>query len=154
LASRPLGKRRIELRKLSFEDYDSIIECWNKSELQIKVKGRDSKEFIKDEMQFTGASFIGAFDMENGKLVGLAIGNYDGRRGWINRLAVLPDYRRQSIAAALIDRLEEFLKSKGAKVVAALIARENTPSRKLFEKNGYSANQDILYYTKREHPEV
>jgi len=154
LRSRPPGKRRIELRKLRIEDYDNIIECWNKSGLHIKVKGRESREPLKKEMQFTGASFIGAFDTENGKLVGLAIGNYDGRRGWINRLAVLPEYRNQGIATRLIGRLEEFLKNKGAKVIAALIVTENSTSRRLFEKNGYSINEGIIYYTKRERPDA
>lgn len=154
MASHPQGKRRIALRKLSFENYDDIIECWNKAKLQIKVKGRDSKEYIKKEMQFKGASFIGAFDRKSGRLIGLAIGNYDGRRGWINRLAVLPEYRRQGVAAALITRLESFLKKKGAKVISALVDKENIASRNLFEKNGYDMNENILYYSKRENPDV
>jgi GNAT superfamily N-acetyltransferase len=148
------GEPRIELRKLQTKDYDKMVECWNKSELHIRLKGRESQESIKREIHFAGASFIGAFDKESGKLVGLAIGNYDGRRGWINRLAVLPEYRKQGVATVLISRLEVFLKKKGAKVIAALIDRENTSSRTLFGKNGYSNNENILYYSKRESPDV
>jgi ribosomal protein S18 acetylase RimI-like enzyme len=139
------------LKLLRIEDYEDMIESWNRAGLTIKVKGRESRESIKRELKFGGASFIGAFDGSKGaKQVGLVIANYDGRRGWINRIAVLPEYRRRGIASALINEAEEFLKQKGAKIIAALIVKSNTPSRKLFEKHGFSTNEEIAYYSKRE----
>jgi ribosomal protein S18 acetylase RimI-like enzyme len=148
------GKKRVKLRPLKVADYEQMIECWNKSGLSVKVKGRESKDSIREELQFNGAFFIGAFDETKGeRLVGLAIGNYDGRRGWINRIAVLPEYRREGVASTLISKAEEFLKKKGAKVIAALIDKSNNPSRKLFEKHGYNVNEEITYYAKRESPD-
>ncbi len=153
--ARTVDKGKIRLRPLRIEDYDSMVECWSKSALPIKIKGRESKESIRKEMLFTGAFFVGAFDFAKGeKLVGLAIGNYDGRRGWINRIAVLPEYRNKGIASALINRTEEFLRDSGAKVIAALVSKSNKVSRNLFEEQGYSTDEEILYYTKRESPDV
>ena len=31
--------------------------------------------------------------LEQSKLIGVCIANWDGRRGWINRLAIDPDFR-------------------------------------------------------------
>jgi ribosomal protein S18 acetylase RimI-like enzyme len=154
LSNHSENTERIRLKLLRIEDYEDMIESWNRAGLTIKVKGRESRESIERELKFGGASFIGAFDGSNGaKPVGLVIANYDGRRGWINRVAVLPEYRRRGVASALIKEAEEFLKKKGAKIIAALIVKSNTPSRKLFEKNGYSTNEEIAYYSKRESPE-
>jgi ribosomal protein S18 acetylase RimI-like enzyme len=151
LSARTVDKGKIKLRPLRIEDYDSMVECWGKSALPIKIKGRESKKSIRKEMAFTGSFFVGAFDFAKGeKLVGLAIGNYDGRRGWINRIAVLPEYRNRGVASALIHRTEKFLRNNGAKVTAALISRSNKLSRNLFEEQGYSTDEEILYYTKRE----
>jgi ribosomal protein S18 acetylase RimI-like enzyme len=127
-----------------------MIECWMKSKLSIKINGRESRTSIEKEMQNVCVRFIGGFAGE--RLVGLVIGNYDGRRGWINRLAVLPEFRKSGIASALISEAERFLKSKGARVIAALIDRSNTPSRGVFERRGYKYEEDILYYAKRESP--
>lgn len=152
--NRSYGNERIDLRQLGIEDYENMIESWNKAGLSIKVKGRESKESIRKELKFGGASFIGAFDKtRGGKVIGLVIANYDGRRGWINRIAVLPEYRREGVASTLINKAEEFLKKKGAKVIAALIDKSNNPSRKLFEKHGYNINEEIAYYAKRESPD-
>jgi ribosomal protein S18 acetylase RimI-like enzyme len=154
LSDRSGGKERIRLRQIRIEEYENMIESWNKAGLQIKAKGRESKNSIRKELKFGGASFIGAFDKSKGeKLIGLVIANYDGRRGWINRIAVLPEYRREGVASALISKAEEFLRRKGAKVIAALIDKSNNPSRKLFEKHGYNMNEEILYYAKRESPD-
>ncbi|WXG43459.1 MAG: GNAT family N-acetyltransferase [Promethearchaeati archaeon SRVP18_Atabeyarchaeia-1] len=152
MRSRKLSGTRIVIRPLRISDYQNMIECWNKSELPIKIKGRESKASMEKEMQNEGALFIGAFDGE--ELVGLVIANFDGRRGWINRLAVLPKHRKHGFATELITEAEAFLRGKGATVISALVSRPNTPSRRLFEKNGYKNEEDILYYAKRESPEA
>jgi ribosomal protein S18 acetylase RimI-like enzyme len=155
LSTRTVGKGKIRLRPLRIEDYDGMVECWSKSALPIRIKGRESKESIGKEMLFSGAFFVGAFDFAKAeRLVGLAIGNYDGRRGWINRIAVLPEYREKGVASALLNRTEEFLRNSGAKVIAALISKSNRTSRNLFEEQGYSTDEEILYYTKRESPDA
>jgi ribosomal protein S18 acetylase RimI-like enzyme len=144
----------MKLRPLRAEDYENMIETWNKAGLSIRMKGRESKESIRKELKFVGAYFIGAFDKSKGERpIGLVIANYDGRRGWINRIAILPEYRRRGVASALIDEAEKFLKKKGAMVIAALIDRSNNPSRRLFEKHGYNMNDEISYYAKRESPD-
>jgi ribosomal protein S18 acetylase RimI-like enzyme len=152
LSSRPRRKKGIEAKPLTTADYQRMIECWGQSELPIKIEGRESEESIEEEMRHGGTMFFGAIDGD--ALVGLVIANYDGRRGWINRLAVIPQYRKHGVASTLISKAEEFLKSKGAKVIAALVSRTNTSSRRLLEKNGYKSEEDILYYAKRESAEA
>jgi len=148
------NEEKVKLRELRAEDYENMIETWNSAGLSIRVKGRDSEDSIRKELKFAGTYFIGAFDKSKGEQpIGLVIANYDGRRGWINRIAVLPDHRRKGVASALIDEAEKFLKKKGAKVIAALIDKSNNASRKLFEKHGYSMIEEISYYSKRESPD-
>src|SRR5579863_2808887 len=46
---------------------------------------------------------------DRGQIAGAVLGAYDGRRGWVNRLAVRPDVRGQGIAKKLMAELEERL---------------------------------------------
>jgi len=96
--------------------------------------------------------FLGAF--EKGKMVGSAVASFDGRRGWINRLAVIPEARRRGIGKQLIERAEKLLRQQGALIIAAHIESENVSSLKLFEKSGYKAHRDIVYVSKRERDDV
>jgi ribosomal protein S18 acetylase RimI-like enzyme len=144
---------QVEIRKLTIKDYDAIIKLWGHAGLPHKSKGRDSKEVIERQMREFPDFFLGAF-REN-KLVGVVIGSYESRmKGWINRLAVDPEYRRQGIGERLVARMEETLKRRGARILAALIEMPNEESFELFQKMGYKSHKDILYVTKRESQEV
>ncbi|HEX2897249.1 MAG TPA: GNAT family N-acetyltransferase [candidate division Zixibacteria bacterium] len=139
-------------RVLSISDYDSIIRLWADAGLKHKPKGRDSKESMQKEMQLDGVCYFGYY--ENDKLLGVGLANFDGRRGWINRIAVHPDHRGRGIGGILITECEKFLKSKGAVVLSALIEDINEPSMTCFEKAGFDCEKEWLYFCKRESPDA
>jgi ribosomal protein S18 acetylase RimI-like enzyme len=145
-------KNGYRIRTLNIEDYDDIVEVWNRAGLPTKPKGRDSRESISEQMKNFPDLFIGIEYRE--KLVGVVLGSYDGRKGWINRLAVLPEYRRLGLAARLIEEVERRLKARGAKITCALVEGDNEASARLFEKVGYKRYKDIIYFTKRESDDV
>ena len=143
----------ITFRKLTINDYDQMIDLWEKACLPYKPKGRDSREAIKRQIKADPELFLGAFHGE--KLIGTVIGSYDFRmKGWINRLAVDPEYRGKGIAQRLVTEMEQILKSKGVVVIAALIELPNPASINLFKKLGYTVHDNIVYVTKRESDEV
>ena len=49
----------------------------------------------------------------DGQVVGIVIAVWDGWRGAIARLCVLPSHRRQGIGHALVDAGEQTLRDKG-----------------------------------------
>ncbi|HEX2996127.1 MAG TPA: GNAT family N-acetyltransferase [Anaerolineales bacterium] len=55
----------------------------------------------------------------------------------IHGLAVDPDFQRQGIAAALVDRAEEFARSKRARGIYVDTPTSNTGGRKFYEAIGY-----------------
>jgi ribosomal protein S18 acetylase RimI-like enzyme len=138
----------INIRRLTIDDYDSIIRVWADAGLPFKPKGRDSREMISREMAHPDVVFLGLF--ESDLMLGVCIANFDGRRGWINRLAIDPDHRGIGLAGRLIDESEKFLKSRGALVIAGLIEEMNTPSMACFEKAGYKYMRNLTLWTKRE----
>ena len=101
-------------------DYEGILELWLRSGLPFKQKGRDSKTMMERHMTAFPELFIGAFKAT--KLVGVVIGSYDGRmKGWINRLAVDPTFRREGIGSKLIHELEKTLRKLCTEIFFALV---------------------------------
>jgi len=142
----------MEIRRLRVDDYPELVHLWLKAGLPFKPKGRDSPEAIARQMEINPDFFIGAF--ENGKLVGAVIASSDVRKGWINRLAVDPDYRRRGVAKTLIAEAEKALRKKGLRIFCALIEESNVASRELFKKCGYVEHRDIIYFSKRDSDEI
>ena len=99
-----------------------------------------------------GDLFLGAFD--SGELIGVIVGTDDGRKGWINRLAVLPEYRRKGVALKLIRAIEGALRKRGRRIISVLIEAPNNASVSLFLKAGYAAWEGMAYLSKRDDPRV
>lgn len=135
------------IRRLDIDDYDDLIRVWGDTGLPYRPLGRDTHARIEVEMQRKDTAFIGLFEGERMLAVGLA--TYDGRKGWINRVAVDPDFRHQGIASKIIMECEEFLEGLGAEIIACLIEEYNTPSMALFQKHGYLFGEDVHYFSKR-----
>jgi len=142
----------IVIRLFRVHDYEPLVSLWNQSGLPYRPNGRDRRERIVREIDHPNAIFLVA---EAGdQIVGSIFGTHEGRKGWINRLAVLPDYRNRGIAARLVTEVERRLTEQGIDIVACLIEEWNTVSMEVFERLGYVRHPDIFYYSKREGPEV
>jgi len=142
----------MDIRRLTITDYDDLVQLWSRAKLPFKPKVRDSKKAIAAQMSTNPEFFLGAFDKN--RLVGAVIVSCDGRKGWINRLAVDPDFRRLGIAKALITDSENMLRKNGIRLFCALIEEDNTLSKKLFKKCGYVEHHDITYFSKRDSDDV
>jgi len=142
----------MEIRKLTINNYEEIIKLWMRASLLYKQKGRDRKEAIAAEMKANPEFFLGAF--EDNRLVGMVIISCDMRKGWLNRLAVDPDYRHCGIAKELISESEKILRKHSIRIFCALIEDYNTASKKLFNECGYVEHRDIIYFSKRDSNEV
>jgi N-acetylglutamate synthase len=133
-------------------DYKLLVGLWKKAGLPYKPGGRDSEESIENEVLLDCNLFL--FARVDDKIVGSILATHDGRKGWINRVAVIPEYRRQGIARKLVEEGEKWLESKGIYIYACLIESYNIDSLESFKKLGYIPFEGIHYLTKRKFPEI
>ncbi len=142
----------MEIRRLTINDYEEMVKLWIKAKLPFKPKGRDAQEAIATQMKTNPEFFLGAF--EDNRLIGTVIISSDLRKGWINRLAVDPDFRTRGIAKALIAESEKTLRRHGIRIFCVLIEDHNTVSKKLFKNCNYVEGSDIVYFSKRDSDEI
>ncbi len=142
----------ISPRPLTAADYPTLVCVWEAAGLPTRPTGRDSAEAFTAHLAFPGSHFLGAFDGE--ELVGAILANHEGRRGWINRLAVAPERQRQGIAARLVEAAELALRGDGIQIISLLAFEDNAPSLAFFQSQGYVLNREVCYLSKRERPDV
>ena len=140
------------LRQLQPSDIDALIELWQRAGLPFKPEGRDTPTAIADQLAQPMAIYLGAF--QDGALIGAVLGTHDGRKGWINRLAVDPERRGQGVGRALVERVEARLRAQGIEIVAALVEAWNETSLEVFDALGYVRHPGIHYLSKRAHPDA
>jgi GNAT superfamily N-acetyltransferase len=133
-------------------DYPRIVALWRRAGLSIRLHGRDSQEAFASQLA-SGIQVVLGLE-ERGELVGVIVVTHDSRKGWLNRLAIDPPYRRQGLGLRLILAAEEHLRGQGIQVIAALIEDWNEASLALFTKAGYADYPGIHYLSKRPGPEA
>jgi ribosomal protein S18 acetylase RimI-like enzyme len=144
---------QIKVRVLTLDDYDRWMEVWQRAGLHsVRPQGRDSRQAFAKQLAAGTHTLIG-LEIES-KLVGVVLATHDGRKGWINRLAVLPEHRHRGHAARLAADAERVLKDQGIAVIAALIEPGNDASLALFQKLGYVEATGMHYVSKRENQEA
>ncbi len=128
-----MASDRVVVGPFHVEDYDSVKALWRACGLD-SAPGDELPE-IKRKLKRDPELFLVA--RQGKQVVGAVIGAWDGRRGWIYHLAVASSHRRKGIASMLLQSLERKMRKKGVLKVNAIVYKWNSPSLKMFEKNGF-----------------
>jgi ribosomal protein S18 acetylase RimI-like enzyme len=143
---------KVIIREFTTADYDRIMAVWTEGRLPLKPKGRDSRANIEKQLGRPNVLFLVA--ESKGRLIGTVLATHDGRKGWINRLAVDAAWRKKGIGRRLVLEAERRLAAAGMEIFACLIEDGNTVSMAVFEKLGYKKHPEIIYFAKRRYPDV
>ena len=91
----------IIIQEMMIDDYDEVRDLWLSTD-GVQISDTDSREGLERFLERNaGLSFV-ARDAQ--KLVAAVLCGHDGRRGYIDQLAVLPSHRRQGIGRSLVSR--------------------------------------------------
>jgi ribosomal protein S18 acetylase RimI-like enzyme len=78
-----------------------------------------------------------------GIIIGSVMGGYDGHRGWVNYLAVHPDFQRRGYGEALMKYVEQRLLEIGCPKINLQVRTANTGVLDFYRRIGY-AQDDVV----------
>ena len=138
----------MQIRKMKKENYGELIQLWERAGLDYKQCGRDSREHILKELRANPDLFLVAEQDE--KIIGSVLATYDGRKGWLNRVAVDPEFQGKGLAKKLCLEAENVLRKKGCIIFAMQIHDSNKRSKEMAKGLGYEERKDIIYFRKKD----
>lgn len=130
-------------RQFTLNDFEAVIDLWLRA--GITLSRSDTVEGIAEKLKRDSELFFVV--EENGTIIGAVMGSYDGRRGWMNHLAVDPAYQGNNFGRKIIEELEKRLKKIGCEKLNLLIEKDNEQVKGFYEKIGYK--QDELLFMEK-----
>ena len=136
----------MNIRKMQITDYEKIYTLW----LSCKGMGLnnidDSKEGIERFLKKNPNTCFVAEESDN--IIGVIIAGNDGRRGYIYHTAVSYSERHRGTGAKLVSRVLEAFEDEEIVKVALVVFNKNEDGNSFWEKQGFTARNDLIYRNK------
>jgi ribosomal protein S18 acetylase RimI-like enzyme len=139
----------MQLRPYLEPDEQAVVSLWQACDLT--RPWNDPRKDIARKLTVQRELFL-VGEVE-GRIVASVMAGYDGHRGWINYLAVHPDFRRKRIASKLMDAAQTLLLELGCPKINLQVRAANESAIGFYNSLGY-AQDDVVSFGKRIIPDT
>ena len=129
----------MHIRAYQGNDEAAVVELWRICELT--RPWNDPHKDIARKLQVQPELFL--VGQWQGQLIASAMFGYEGHRGWLNYLAVLPEHQRKGHAKALVARGEALLLALGCPKINLQVRSSNDQVLAFYQSLGYSDDQVV-----------
>lgn len=126
-------------------DVVEVLELWRHARSAAAVTP-DTEEAVTLLIGRPGSALLVA-EVDQ-RIVGSLIVAWDGWRGNMYRLAVLPSHRRRGVARRLVEAGHEHLRTQGARRVTALVAHAEAEAVGVWLNAGYARDEEIARFVR------
>ena len=120
-------------------DEEALVPLWNMCKLT--VPWNNPYKDIARKLKVQAELFLLGY-LED-KLIASVMGGYDGHRGWINYLAVHPDFQARGYGKQLMDNVETLLRKLGCPKINLQIREGNDKVLSYYQKLGFVEEKRI-----------
>jgi GNAT superfamily N-acetyltransferase len=124
----------VVIREIRAVDGDALRRLWSAS--GFGLLGDDDLGLARLARRNPGLVLVAS---EGSRVVGSALGTWDGRRGWIYHVATAPSHQRQGIATRLVEQVEAGLLALGCRKVNVMLRAGSDGGREFWAARGYNA---------------
>lgn len=121
-----------------------MVDLWGKCNLV--VPQNDPVEDIQRKVVFQPELFFVA--LLDGKVIGSIMVGYEGHRGWLNYMAVLPEHQRYGYGRKLVEKAVRELKRLGCLKVNLQVRKSNVLVVEFYKHLGFK-DDDVVGLGKR-----
>jgi ribosomal protein S18 acetylase RimI-like enzyme len=126
------------------EHQDAVVDLWRKCNLV--VLQNDPVEDIHRKLAFQPELFFVGLMGE--KVIGSIMVGYEGHRGWLNYVAVLPEHQRHGYGRRLVEKAVGELKKLGCLKVNLQVRTSNVSVIEFYKHLGFKED-DVVSLGKR-----
>jgi ribosomal protein S18 acetylase RimI-like enzyme len=141
----------VQIRPFHPNDEPALIALWRRCDL-VRPWNDPHRDIARKLAVQPEWFLVGTMD---GQLIASVMAGYEGHRGWLNYLAVAPEWQRHGYANALVAEAERLLREVGCPKISLQIRSSNQSVIEFYRRLGYTVD-DVVSMGKRlesdEHP--
>jgi ribosomal protein S18 acetylase RimI-like enzyme len=134
----------MQVREFRREDTEPTIELWRRCDL-LRPWNDPRKDILRKLEVQSELFLVGEHER---RIIASVMAGYDGHRGYLNYVAVDPDYQRKRYGKQIVEAAEQLLVAAGAPKVNLNVRTTNTQVIAFYHSLGYSVD-DVVGLGKR-----
>ena len=141
LRDRQVIVMEINYRLFTKEDSEAVIDLWRRCELIVPWNAPE-KDILR-KLSVNDDLFILAEEKRG--IIASAMGGYDGHRGYIYYLAVLPEFQKKGVGSEILKKIETKLLNNGCPKINLFVRNTNLKVQAFYKKNKYKIQESQVY---------
>jgi len=142
--------RSVQIRRYNLDDEKAVVALWRRCDLV-----RPWNDPNRDIQRKLGVSpdlfLVGIVD---GQVVATVMAGYEGHRGWLNYLAVDPEFQRRGYGRTIIAEAERLLREVGCPKINLQIRTSNQGVIEFYRRLGYAVDDVVSMGKRLEHDDA
>jgi ribosomal protein S18 acetylase RimI-like enzyme len=134
----------LQIRPFRPDNEAAVVELWLACKL-VGPQNNPHKDIARKLRVNPEWFLVGEVD---GKMVATCMVGYEGHRGWINYLAVAPEYQKRGIARQIMDEAERLLREAGCPKINLQVRAANAQVIEFYKRIGFKVD-DVVSMGKR-----
>jgi len=130
----------MKIEQYSQNFYKDAVELWKRT--GITITSSDTKDEIN--VMVTRNPDLCLIAKIDERVIGVVMGGFDGRRGYVHHLAIDPEYQKKGYGKILIDELMKRFRKKRVHKVHLFIERRNKEVIAFYQKLGWEIRKDLM----------
>ena len=134
----------MQIRPFHLDDEKAVVELWTRCDL-VRPWNNPHKD-IQRKLKVDPEWFlVGILD---GQIIATVMAGYEGHRGWLNYLAVAPEFQRRGFARNIVVEAERILREAGCPKINLQVRTTNKGVIGFYKSVGYDVD-DVVSMCKR-----
>jgi ribosomal protein S18 acetylase RimI-like enzyme len=134
----------MQIRPFQMDDEAGVIALWRQCDL-IRPWNDPHKDICRKLSAGAELFLVGSVDS---RIVASVMAGYEGHRGWLNYLAVAPEWRGRGFARGIVAAAEALLRNAGCPKINLQVRTSNQAAIEFYRRIGYSVD-DVVSMGKR-----
>ena len=130
----------VAVSAMTAHDLDAVLALWSQTN-GVGLNESDTPDQLRAYLDRNpGLSLIAR---DGTRLVGAVLCGHDGRRGYLNHLAVLPEYRGRGLGRQMVETCLGTLAALGILKCNIFLYADNEPGEQFWSRCGWAARSDL-----------
>jgi len=137
----------MQIRPFHLDDEKAVVELWTRCDL-VRPWNNPHKD-IQRKLKVDPEWFlVGILD---GQIIATVMAGYEGHRGWLNYLAVAPEFQRRGFARNIVVEAERILREAGCPKINLQVRTTNKGVIGFYKSVGYDVDDAVSMGKRLDH---